>query len=369
VNGSPIDALADTGANINAISNVEAARNGLVPEPDSAGQSIRLPSGKTCLSLGTASFKFSFAGDDTVYTLRCCIVEKLEYSMILCYDFLRKTQTLTHFFRERIREGATSGIRRFSLCLLEDYAASDETRARMNGFIGGAAARAVPDTGSGIMAISASYARRLKLKVNTTEKTQVTFADGSIAWTCGIVKAAWNFLPPDPQSEPRTCLDDRGRVTSAGGWKGLASSGTEEGRDVQDDSTWDDWEYEWHVTKGLPVDAILSLDFIKFHDVFRKHEHAFVNTTHRSKLADIFGICELPGRNEGLKSLAEEFMSDRESNPMLHSHNPSILLIAISLLPNRYFFDIHPIQSTRPSLSHITWLYGKAPAEVKSREG
>ncbi|KAI3323558.1 hypothetical protein HD806DRAFT_497145 [Xylariaceae sp. AK1471] len=315
VNGSTIDALADTGANINAISRDEAGKIGLVPEPDSAGKAIRLPSGKTCLSLGTVVFNFSFAGDKAVHTLHCSIVEELEHSMILCYDFLRKTETLTRFFKERIKEVVRSGIRQFSLCLLNDYSASDEATARMNGFINGAPARVVPDTGSGIMAISASYARRLGLEVDSARKTQVAFADGSIATTSGIVKAAWNFLPPDPQSELHTCIDDRGQAASADGGKRLMSFDTEKGDDAQDDNTWDyDWEYEWHVIENLPVDAILSLDFIKAHNVFRKHEHAFVDTTPRSKLADLFGICELPDGNEGLSSLAEEFLSDLNSS-------------------------------------------------------
>ncbi|KAI0424749.1 hypothetical protein F5Y09DRAFT_353111 [Xylaria sp. FL1042] len=294
VNGRAIDALADTGANINAISKDDADRIGIVPEPGTAGKTIQLPSGKTCLSLGAANFGFNFDGDRTVHSIQCNIVENLEYSRILCYDFLRKTETLTRFFKDRIKEVVRSGLRGFSLCLLDDPTVCDGVQARMDGFINGTRARVVPDTGSGIMAVSASYARRLGLKVDTNRRTRVTFADGSSAITSGIVKAAWTFLPPDPKSELRPCLDDED--------------------DSQNEDAWNyEWEYEWHVIEGLPVDAILSLDFIKQHDIFNQHEHVFVLIPPRSTLAELFGICELPGGNEELRSLAEEFLADLAS--------------------------------------------------------
>ncbi|KAI0467135.1 hypothetical protein F4859DRAFT_277292 [Xylaria cf. heliscus] len=341
INGCSIDALADTGANVNAMSKDEADRLGLVSEPGTAGKTIRLPSGKICLSLGTASFCFGFDGEVAVHHLRCNIVEKLEYSMILCYDFLRKTETLTRFFKERIKEVARSGLRRFSLCLLDDYAKHNEVRARMDGFINGVPTRAVPDTGSGIMAVSASYARRLGLTIDTTRRTKVTFADGSSATTSGIVKAAWTFLPPDPQTELRVCLDDGGQVASTDGRKRSVGADNEE-EGSQDEDRWDyEWEYEWHVIEDLPVDVILSLDFIKYHDVFSRHQHAFVQTSPRSKAAEIFGICELPGGNEGLRNLAGEFLSDLKS-PEPFSYNMVVRESARQSEIQRKILDLPP---------------------------
>ncbi|KAI0810175.1 hypothetical protein GGR55DRAFT_128037 [Xylaria sp. FL0064] len=320
-NGFAINALADTGANINAISKDDADRIGISPEPGTAGKTIRLPSGKICLSLGTTNFNFNFDGEQIIHAIRCNIVEKLEYSMILCYDFLRKTETLTQFFKARIKEVARSSLRGFSLCLLDDHAACDGVKARIDGFINGTRARVVPDTGSGIMAVSASYARRLGLQVDTNRRTRVTFADGSSATTSGIVKAAWTFLPPDSQSELRPCLDDGGKVMSTDGKKRLVGSDSEKDDNSQDDGTWDyEWEYEWHVIDDLPVDAILSLDFIKQHDIFNRHEHAFVLIPPHPTLAELFGICELPGGNEGLRNLAEEFLADLASpDPFTYS--------------------------------------------------
>ncbi|KAI0544308.1 hypothetical protein F4679DRAFT_565421 [Xylaria curta] len=309
INGCPIDALADTGANVNAISKDEADRTGILPQPGTAGKTIRLPSGKICLSLGTADLSFSFDGEHAAHSLRCNIVERLEYGMVLCYDFLRKTETLTRFFKDRIKEVTKSGMKRFSLCLLDDSAVPNIMRARMNGFINGSLANVVPDTGSDIMAISASCVRRLGLEVDITRKTQVTFADGSSATTLGIVTAAWNFIPLSPQNELYSCLDDGGHATSADGRKRRVS-------DIEsddEDDWWEyEWEYEWHVIEDLPVDAILSLDFIKTHDVFARHQHAFSHIPCPMP-AELFGICELPGGNEGIRSVVEEFILDLNS--------------------------------------------------------
>ncbi|KAI1115613.1 hypothetical protein F5Y14DRAFT_117304 [Nemania sp. NC0429] len=323
VNGFLIEALADTGASINAMSRSEADRIGLIPEPGGAGKKIRLPSGKTCRSLGTANLRFNFQGEDAVHALRCNIVDGLEYGMIVCYDFLTKTETLTRFFKTRIKEVARSCLRRFPLCLMEDISASSDTRARMDGRINGASARVVPDTGSGIMAVSAAYARRLGLPVDTTRRTKVVFADGSSATTSGIVRAIWSFLPPDPETELRACLDDGGQAASSDGAKRLVRSSDAQSMDAIEDegNAWDyDWEYEWHVIEDLPVDAILSLDFIKRHDVFARHQHAFVHAPPPLTLAEMFGICELPGGSRELKNLAGEFLADlNSSDPFTHA--------------------------------------------------
>ncbi|KAI0199364.1 hypothetical protein F4808DRAFT_461919 [Astrocystis sublimbata] len=280
INECPISALADTGANINAISKDEADRIGLLPKPGTAGNTIRLPSGRICASLGTTSLRFNFKGEKKVHFLACNIVEKLESGMVLCYEFLRETKTLTDFFKNRIKEVMRFGLQRFSLCLLDDHGSCSGARARMVGFINGTRVSAVPDTGSGIMAVSASYAKRLGLKVDTNHTTHVAFADGSSAMTSGTVEAAWNFLPPQTQTE----------------------------------GPWDhDWDYQWHVIEDLPADAILSLEFIKQHNVFSRHEHAFVSSSPRSKLAEIFGIHELPGGNEELSNLAAQFETDLTS--------------------------------------------------------
>ncbi|KAI0152713.1 hypothetical protein GGR57DRAFT_503580 [Xylariaceae sp. FL1272] len=316
VNGVDIQALADTGANINAISKNEADRRGLIPEKRGAGRTIRLPSGKICHSLGTTNINFNFSGEETIHNLRCTIVDRLEYSMVVCYDFLEKTQTLTRHFKQRIKEVARTCLHKFPLCLLEDVAAASETRARMEGLINGESVKVVPDTGSGIMAVSAKYAKRLGLQVDTSRRTKVVFADGSSAITSGTVKATWNFVPPDSQTDLRACLDDGGQALDSKGTKRLISSSDIESANNAEDqgNAWDyDWEYEWHVIEDLPVDAILSLSFIKQHDVFGRHQHAFVRTLPSPAMAEILGICELPGGSKELKSLAGEFISDLSS--------------------------------------------------------
>lgn len=231
INGSLVEALADTGANVNAIFEDEASTRGLKPEPGTAGRRIKLPSGKNCTTLGTTTVGFQFQGEDVVHSLSCGIVERLEYKFILGFDFLRKTETLSRF-KHRIKEVLLSGVRKFSLRLLDAFDVPDEAKARMYGRIDGKPAVIVPDTGSSIMAISASYARRRRLQIDRSQKTVVRFAQGSTAQTTGTVIATWKF-----QS---------------------SSTNTDTEHEQQ---MGDSWEYEWHVIEGLSVDGIVNIDF------------------------------------------------------------------------------------------------------------
>lgn len=93
----------------------------------------------------------------------------------------------------------------------------------------------VPDTGSEIMAMSASYAAQLGLKIltDTRHRTKVQFVDGSKVLTDGLVKdVSWQFEQGD-----NPVLKD------------------------------------FHIIEALPVDAVVSIDFLDKYDVFSKYEH------------------------------------------------------------------------------------------------
>ncbi|GAW19295.1 hypothetical protein ANO14919_087810 [Xylariales sp. No.14919] len=319
VNGFSVDVLADSGATINGISKGEADRVGAVVIPDTAGQTIRLPSGETCLSLGVAAVEFNFEGEEKTYKLRCNIVESLEWAMIVCYDFLRTTETLTRFFAERIKEISPSSLYRVPLSLVVgDNIVSNGTGARMHGFINSIRTTVVPDTASAIMAMSTSCAHLHMLKVDTKQRKNVTFVDGSTALTRGVVRSTWIFLNPDTNVEPPTCLVNDRFHQAAGPDETIRRLITTEETDDDGEDTergpWDYvWEYEWHVIDGLPVDAVLSLEFIKQHDVFNKHQHSFLSPSVLPAVPEIFGICELPGGPNGLTNLAEAFLADLAS--------------------------------------------------------
>ncbi|KAJ8133251.1 hypothetical protein O1611_g376 [Lasiodiplodia mahajangana] len=322
VNGFSVDILADSGSNTNGMSEDEANRIGAVVSPDTAGQAIRLPSGETCLSLGIAVVEFKFKGEEETYELRCNIVKTLEWAMIVCYGFLETTETLTRFFAERIREIAPSCLYRLPLSLMmEDNTVSDGKGARMEGFVNGIRTTLVPDTASAIMAISTSCANRYSLEIDTTQRKEVTFVDGSTALTCGVSKATWAFLNP---AELPTCLVDNRFRQAAAPDEAINPLFVIEETDDDGEGTnkkpWDYiWQYDWHVIDGLPVDAVLNLDFIKYHDVFNKHQYSFIHPSVRSTVPEIFGICEIPGGVKGLTNLAEQFLDDLISpDPFSH---------------------------------------------------
>ncbi|KAI0971035.1 hypothetical protein F4678DRAFT_461581 [Xylaria arbuscula] len=314
VNGVSVDILADSGSTINSMSKDEADRVGATVDPDTAGGTIRLPSGETFLSLGVVAVGFTFEGEEKISVLHCTIVGTLEWAMIVGYDFLKTTETLTRFRDQRIRQVSPSDLYRMPLSLMvEDNTVSDGSGARMEGFINGIRTTVVPDTGSAIIAMSTSYADRQGLEIDATRRKEVTFVDGSTALTRGIVKGTWVFLNPDPDVEPHTSLvnhlshqvEEPVETTE----RRYIYEDTDAGRDP-----WDYvWEYEWHVIDGLPVDAVLNLDFIKRHDVFNKHQHSFIRPPFRCKIPEILGICELPGGCKGLVNLAEAFVADLTS--------------------------------------------------------
>ncbi|KAI0105088.1 hypothetical protein GGR51DRAFT_520862 [Nemania sp. FL0031] len=325
VNGFSVDILADSGSSTNIISEDEANRIGAVVSPDTAGQTIRLPSGENCLSLGTAVVEFEFKGEGNTYDLRCNVMKTLEWAMIVCYDFLETTETLTRFFAERIREIAPSYLYRLPLSLLvEDNTFYDGSGARMDGFINGVRTTLVPDTASAIMAMSTSCAERHSLKIDTTRRKKVTFVDGSTALTCGVVKATWAFLNPDMNIESPTGFIDSRFYQAADPNEAFIPFFTiketdDDGEGINRDP-WDYvWEYDWHVIYGLPVDAVLNLNFIKYHDVFNKHQSSFHRPPIRSTVPEIFGICELSMSSLGDFNLAEQFLDDLGSpDPFSH---------------------------------------------------
>lgn len=295
----------------------EADRIGAIVNTDTAGQTIRLPSGEACLSLGVVAVGFTFEGEEETYLLYCTIVGTLEWAVIVGYDFLETTETLTRFCQRRIREVAASDLYCSPVRLVvESNTVSDGRGARMEGFINGIRTTVVPDTGSTIIAMSTSYANRQGFEIDTIYRKRMTFVDGSTALTRGVVKGTWVFLDPNTDVGPRTHLINP--CSRPGGEpmetyeKRYISVETNDDEEDPDGNPWDyAWRYEWHVIDGLPVDAVLNLDFIKRHDVFNKHQHSFIRPL-RPTAPEILGICELPGGCKGLVNLAEAFLADRE---------------------------------------------------------
>ncbi|UNI19988.1 hypothetical protein JDV02_006128 [Purpureocillium takamizusanense] len=282
INGTPISALVDTGANCVAISEGRARRLGLTPEPGSAGKPIKLPCGQSRESSGVVQVNFNYAdeeGSGVSYSLRCAIMPRLEHDLILPFKFLSDTGTFSPRHKSRLNDVPIGpfGQERVSLRLLDGHTAyGGEEKARLAGFVGGLPCVAVPDTGSTIMAMAASYAAYRGLDIDRTRRIKVRFADGSETTTLGVATASWALREDDDYPI----------------------------------------NYEWHVLEGLSVNAILSIDYIKEHDIFGgEHEASFVDadTAVDWEHSEIFGICRVAEGSEELGRLADDFFTDINS--------------------------------------------------------
>lgn len=67
---------------------------------------------------------------------------------------------------------------------------------------------------------------------------------------------------------------------------------------------------------NLPVEVILSVDFLMDHDIFSKHQHTLVHSHFEPyselDISDVFGIYRLPHGSTELENLADLYVSDRE---------------------------------------------------------
>lgn len=251
INGKNLDALADSGASFNVISQELVGTLGLTIDQTSA-VSVCLPSGATIRTLGKVSGVFNFSDEENSYPLLCMVLEKCVHPLVLGSQFLRVTQTLTKY---------TSRITNvFSNILgLNFLAVLEAEQCLLDGYLNGQAADIVPDTGSDIMVMSLLFAEQLGLTVHDgpEHRIKVQFIDGSEAYTIGRVRGVkWRFQR----------YLDWGKHT-------LRRDG-----------------YEFHIIQNLPVDAIVSNDFIAKVGVFKNHTHRLVSRRPEKAHTGIYGI-------------------------------------------------------------------------------
>ncbi|PHH63907.1 hypothetical protein CDD81_5355 [Ophiocordyceps australis] len=280
INDIPISALADTGATCVAISKRLAKRLNLKPEPGIPHTKFKLPCGQLRKHLGIVPAKFTFANKvngkkerKESHSLQCSIVPGLEHDLVLPFEFLRDTETLS---RHRHRLQQVPVHKENSLRYLDaSSAGKHDKRARLRGFVGNKPCVAVPDTGSTIMAMSASYATMHDIDIDVTQKSTVRFADGTKAITMGMATATWAFEA------------DRDPIS-----------------------------YEWHILEGLEVDAVLSIEFIKRHNIFGGRDQddlLDIDMVLDWDYWEIYGICQVAQSGDPLGKLADDFYTDSMS--------------------------------------------------------
>jgi hypothetical protein len=278
INGLKVDAIPDTGADASFISAAFLNRLKRLPETNikldhhTALPPVKLASGKTITPTSTANIPWRFDGERPINWITCLVLPKCAHDLILGDAFLHATQTLTTFFKTRVSVTLRSLGRRMLLRL--NYMGASEQR-RVCGKLDGETVSALPDSGSDVMAVSAEYARRRGFCVQKGRERQVEvqFADGSSAWTEGVVRGLeWEFG------------DAGGKVVA-----------------------------DFYVLGDLPVDVLFSSDFLFEHDVFGMHDEG-LRCAHGSVL-DLLQLCSLRllrhrYHEVDLDKLEEEGLSD-----------------------------------------------------------
>ncbi|KAI6565001.1 hypothetical protein MCOR03_002149 [Pyricularia oryzae] len=270
-NGHAIAAVADTGADGCFVSAAFAKELGATIITTKS-VSIKLASGKMMKSTGSMPLEWIFQGDSQVHNIVCHVVETLAHPLSLGRPFLEATRSLTTHKSRIIRAVHRAGRNFFRLHLL------GEGLGEIAGHLDGKPTLALPDTGSEIMAVSTALAKRRGWTIDrrSSRRVQVQFADGSTAFTRGLVSGLeWDFGNGD---RPTKC--------------------------------------DFHVIDDLPVEVILSSDFIFDLDLFSsRYETLFVQPKHWRKDDDDVLFCNIR-LQQSLRQMLYRVFGRKSSSPL-----------------------------------------------------
>ncbi|KAG4267393.1 hypothetical protein FPRO04_12953 [Fusarium proliferatum] len=264
-----IDALPDTGAKRNFVSQQLVESLGLVPK-DRTKEIFRLPSGAAIRSCGTVDVPFTFFGESEHHLLDCCILPKCTQDLILCQTFLKATGTLTKF-AHRITKSLRKSVPRFRFNLIEDDTCC------LEGSFDAIPSIALADTGCDAMLISADFARRHSLEVDkgVEHRHLVEYADGSLNTTTGIIRdSTWQFR------------SSRSKIPC-----------------------------DFYVLDDLKADIVLSSHFIFQHEIFSQFEGDVVDMSliPERDFGDLYNIRLISHYSSALRSLEASSIADMNS--------------------------------------------------------
>lgn len=262
VNGTPVEALPDSGADMCFISLKLASGLGLDPAAGTQKR-ITLANKKHVQSPGMVEVPWRFAREQKAHILNCWILPGCVHDLVLGNRFLRVTQTLTKF-KNRIKSKLVELPRRLRLRLL------GEEKQRLWGSLDGHLTAALPDTGSDVMLISGAYARKIGLTIDRDFENwlEVEFADGTTDWTSGVVRdVPWNV-----GGETVRC--------------------------------------DFHVLDDLCVDVILSKNYLFDLSVFSEHSECLFDADSEEDLLQLCNIRLIGRYSDTLNVLEEEYLED-----------------------------------------------------------
>jgi hypothetical protein len=217
-----VDALGDTGAKYSFMSDEYATQMERFKIDRSSNKLVKIGSGEMVTTTGTVRTLFRFRGESEAHSVLFHLLPKCKHKLILGNSFLKKTETFTNAVKYacRVVKRAVAGIQG------HDFFYVGGSGPMFRGLINGRQQNALADTGAKVLIMDEAYAQWLGLHIATGQqhRTRVQFADGSTAWTSGMVYGvSWQF---------------------------------------GDDAVCEQHMLDFHVLKNAPANVILSEDFL-----------------------------------------------------------------------------------------------------------
>lgn len=272
LNSVHVKAVADSGAGANIVSWDFVRNLGLTLDPKPA-RTVQLPNGKKIRTLGEVRGDFQFSTEQQTYPLLFLVLEYAAQALVLGSKFLRATETLKAH-PERL-ETIYTDVPAISFI--------GEQQEELDGLMNEKSVKVVPDTGSDLMVMSPECATKLGLHVDKSRqhRCKVRFADGSEAFTSGLVKNVWwTFIGP-----------------------------------------YHSFFYDFHILKGLPVAAIVNNTFLERHNVFVDYDQWILEEKSVKEQVAVYGINFIRKRRGKKRTLEEQAGEDRKC---LHHFRGSI---------------------------------------------
>ena len=280
-----VTACWNTGSDLNILREDEARRHGLEIDTSKV-RSFKLPNKQTAKSIGQTFATFRFRDEQEGHKLRFEVVSNCPEDVILGLSFLRRTGTLLRKNAHRIQESSRICMQKGTRMLfVEDWHNEAQTnKSTMPFTVNGQQGNALPDSGSDIMAISGSYARRCGFDIDRTSRIEVLLADGTRMMTDGMVwDAALEFDP----------------LMFADGWDVADYSEYMEGlRNVISSNRSGKGGFastsvicDLHVIEDLPCDLILSTQFIMDNRaLLRLHDDEMASAHNGAQDAEVLAL-------------------------------------------------------------------------------
>lgn len=202
INGSPVSAIPDTGAEKSMMAASFAKRMGLEIQPEQPGKetNLQLASGKYICAVGVVRADWSLKGNPSkVWAWNFTILENCIRDIVIGDDFLKPNDIMSinrHFLSRKPRPRNALYVRNVNIL--------GSPSQRLSGILNNNHVQALPDSGAEPNIISYAYAEKRGWLTMMEENSQhlLQFADGSLTTTMGQVKALWSFATHRNKLQP-----------------------------------------------------------------------------------------------------------------------------------------------------------------------